>query len=144
MVYGGVPARHGSVLEYSEVSWACSAGVPGYSGSVPGSVRFRAPSCFYRHPSVLKAFSFFIAAKKTLVSLVVSEMPRPEWLHVCSVFMAVNIMISWFVLTPELSAGLQNTPQCICSDWKTLENQSAKLEANSCLKGILPKHCFFQ
>ena len=52
-------------------------------------------------------------------------------------------MISWFVLTVELSAGLQNTRQCICSDWKTLENQSAKLEVNSCLKGILPKHFFF-
>ena len=58
-------------------------------------------------------------------------------------FWAVNIMISWFVFTLELSARLQNTRQCICSDWKTLENQSANLQANSGLEGILSKHFFF-
>ena len=42
----------------------------------------------------------------------------------------------------ELSARLQNTWQCICSDWKTLENQSANLQANSGLEGILSKHFF--
>ena len=39
----------------------------------------------------------------------------------------VNIMISWFVLTLELSTRLQNTGQCIYSEWKMLENQSANL-----------------
>ena len=36
-------------------------------------------------------------------------------------------MISWFVLTLELSNRLQNTGQCIYSEWKMLENQSANL-----------------
>ena len=49
-------------------------------------------------------------------------------------FLNVNIMISWFVLTLELSAILENAWQCICSDWKTLENQSTNLQANSGLK----------
>ena len=52
-------------------------------------------------------------------------------------FLAVNIMISWFVSTLELSARLQNTRQRIWRDWKTLENQSANLQANSGLEGIL-------
>ena len=52
-------------------------------------------------------------------------------------FLAVNIMISWFVSTLELSARLQNTRKRIWSDWKTLENQSANLQANSGLEGIL-------
>ena len=50
---------------------------------------------------------------------------------------------SWFVLTLELSARLQNTRQYTCSDWKTLENQSANLQANSGREGILLKHVFF-
>ena len=49
-------------------------------------------------------------------------------------------MISWFVLMLELSARLQNTWQYICSDQKKLENQSANLQANSGLEGILSKH----
>ena len=55
-------------------------------------------------------------------------------------FLAMNIMIFWFVLTLELSARLQNTQQCICIDWKTLEIQSANLQANSGLEGILWRH----
>ena len=69
-------------------------------------------------------------------------MPGPEsetWipdldLNVCSLFVAVNIMISWFVLMLELSARSQ----------KTLENQSANLQANFGLQGILSKHFFVQ
>ena len=54
-------------------------------------------------------------------------------------------MISWFVLTLELLARLQNMWQCICSDWKTLENQSTNLQAlNFGLEGILSKHFFVQ
>ena len=34
----------------------------------------------------------------------------------------------------KLSATLQNTRQCICSDWKMLENQWANLQANSYFK----------
>ena len=49
-------------------------------------------------------------------------------------------MISWFVLMLELSARLQNTWQYICSDQKKLENQSANLQANSGLEGILSRH----
>ena len=56
-------------------------------------------------------------------------------------------MISWiFFLNArslELSARLQNTRQCICSNWKMLENQWANLQANSYLKKsqrILSKH----
>ena len=66
------------------------------------------------------------------------------WMATCVYvfFWAVNIMISWFVLTLELSARLQNTRQCICSDWKTLENQSANLQVYSGLEGILSKHFF--
>ena len=60
----------------------------------------------------------------------------------CSSFLAVNIMTSLFVLTLELSARLQNTQQCIRGDWKTLENQSANLQANFGLEGILSKHFF--
>jgi len=53
----------------------------------------------------------------------------------------VNIMMScFFVLMLELSAGLQNTRQYMCSDYKMLENQSANLQANSGLEGILSKH----
>ena len=48
--------------------------------------------------------------------------------------------LSW--LTLELSAGLQNTRQCICRDWKTLENQSANLQANPGLEGISSKLFF--
>ena len=57
-------------------------------------------------------------------------------------------MISWFfffleVRSLELLARLQNTQQCICSDWKMLENQWANSQANSYKKksqGILSKH----
>ena len=68
-----------------------------------------------------------------------------SWLaYMCVVFfLAENIMISWFVLALELSVRLQNTLQSICSDWKMLENQSANLQANSGLKGILSKPIFF-
>ena len=67
-------------------------------------------------------------------------MPGPEsgtWipdldLNVCSLFLAVNIKISWFVLMLELSSRLQ----------KTLENQSANLQANFGREGILSKHLF--
>ena len=45
--------------------------------------------------------------------------------YMCVVFFGPWTMISWFVLTLELSARLQNTRQSICSDRKTLENQSA-------------------
>ena len=62
--------------------------------------------------------------------------------YVCVVFFWPWTMISWFVLTLELSARLQNTRQSICSDWKTLENQSANLQANSGLEGILSKPIF--
>ena len=54
-------------------------------------------------------------------------------------------MISRFVLMLELSARLQNTRQCICSDWnKALENQSTNLQANSGLEGIISKHFLVQ
>ena len=46
----------------------------------------------------------------------------PEQLRVCSFFLAVNIMISWFVLTLELSARLQYTRQASAAigvRWKT-------------------------
>ena len=43
----------------------------------------------------------------------------------------------------ELSARLQNTWQCIFSDWKTLE-PSTNLQANFGLEGILSKHFFVQ
>ena len=50
-------------------------------------------------------------------------------------------MISWFFffLDPrslELSARLQNTRQCICSDWKMLENQWANLYKQILIKKI--------
>ena len=61
-------------------------------------------------------------------------MLRPEQLYVNS----------FFVLTLELSARLHNTRQCICSDWKTLENQSANLQKNFGLEGILSKHLLFR
>ena len=51
----------------------------------------------------------------------------------CVVFLSMNIIISRFVLRLELLAGLQNMQQCIFSDWKKLENQSA----NSGLEGIV-------
>ena len=35
-----------------------------------------------------------------------------------------------------------NTLSCICSDWKTLENQSANLQTHSGLEWILSKHLF--
>ena len=54
----------------------------------------------------------------------------------------MKIMISWFVLTLELSARLHSVQQCICSDWKMLETQSANLQAKSGLEGILSKHFF--
>ena len=76
----------------------CPERVPRVFRDIPEVFRGRGGSgpvlVFTDTPLFLKAFSFFIAAKKTLVSLVVSEMPRPEWLHVCSAFLAVNIMIS--------------------------------------------------
>ena len=92
---------------------------------------------FYNLCLSLKPFS---CGQITLVSLVFYEMPGPEsgtWipdldLNVCSLFLAVNIMISWFVLMLELSARLQ----------KTLENQSANLQANFGLEGIISKHFF--
>ena len=77
--------------------------------------------------------------KWSLVSLVFSG---PEWLHVRSLILAMKIMISWFVLTLELSARLQNVQQCICSDWKKLETQSANLQTKSGFEGILSKHFF--
>ena len=36
-------------------------------------------------------------------------------------------MILWFVLTLELSARLQITRKCICTDWKTLEKNSRQI-----------------
>ena len=36
-------------------------------------------------------------------------------------------MMLWFVLTLELSARLQITRKCICSDWKTLEKTSRQI-----------------
>ena len=57
-------------------------------------------------------------------------------------YQTVCLWISWF-LALELSAGLQNTRQCICSDWKTLENQSANLITHFGLEGILSRHFFF-
>ena len=47
-----------------------------------------------------------------------------------------------YILTLELSARLQNTRQYIYSVWKTLGNQSANLQANYGLEGILSKHFF--
>ena len=47
----------------------------------------------------------------------------------------------------ELSATLQNTRQCICSDWKMLENQWANLYKQILIKksqGILSKYFFVQ
>ena len=55
----------------------------------------------------------------------------------------MNIMISWFVLTLELSTRLQNTGQCIYSEWKTLENQSANLHLYVSLKEFSQSIFFF-
>ena len=47
----------------------------------------------------------------------------------------------------ELSARLQNTRLCICSDWKMLENQWANLYKRILVKksqGILSKYFFLQ
>ena len=49
-------------------------------------------------------------------------------------------MISWIFFLDarslELSARLQNTRQCICSDWKMLENQWANLYKQILIKKI--------
>ena len=39
----------------------------------------------------------------------------------------------------ELSARWQNTWQCICSDWKTMENQLTNLKTHFGLEGIPSK-----
>ena len=52
-------------------------------------------------------------------------------------------MISWFVLKLELSTRLQNTGQCIYSEWKTLENQSANLCLYVSLKELSQSIFFF-
>ena len=66
-----------------------------------------------------------------------SEMPGPAWTETCSRFYCW-LWRSWFpeyffldARSLELLAKLQNTWQCTCSDWKTLENQWANLQANS-------------
>ena len=56
-------------------------------------------------------------------------------------------MILWFVLTLELSARLQITRKCICTDWKTLEKNSRQIYmqilALKDREGILSKQFFF-
>ena len=74
----------GGVRPVMGVSWSiprCPERVPGVFRDIPGVFRGRGgsgPVLVFTDTLFLKAFSFFIAAKKTLVSLLVSEMPRPE------------------------------------------------------------------
>ena len=44
----------------------------------------------------------------------------------------------------ELTARLRSTWQCICSNWKMLENQSANLQANSGLEALFSSEEGFQ
>ena len=83
----------------------------------------------------------FYTLTEQILFLVFSEVPGSEYLYLCCcLFGAVNtmnIMISWFVLTLDLSARLHNVGLSICSDCKMLENQSANLQTNSGLKGSI-------
>ena len=75
------------------------------------------------------SFRIFIAAKRPLVSFFGFLRIAGTWIDTCVYFfLAVNIMISWFILTLKLSARLHNLRHWVCSDWKTLENQSANLQ----------------
>ena len=57
-------------------------------------------------------------------------------------------VILWFVLTLELSARLQITRKCICTDWKTLEKKYSRQTYKQILalkdrEGILSEQFFF-
>ena len=80
--------------------------------------------------------------KWSLVSLVFSEMPGPEWLHVRSLFFGHGDHDFLVCFDTRIVGLIAEVQQCICSDWKMLETQSANLQAKSGLEGILSKHFF--
>ena len=103
-------------------------------------------------PNNLILFSFFgfLFSQKCL-DLVWNDtrlhptLPSPLDLdsYIWQFILSVNVIISWFVLSPASVGEIADTRQRISSDWKTLENQPTNLHTHSAWPWMNSLKAFF-